>query len=338
MKRRFKLLAFVLLVSVPQVWADDDGVAIAIRGTPIVDGVAEKAWELAPVIPIDKLVAESLLIPADQAARGTARLMWDDENIYVFFDVHDKQVGGVHPDAWEQDSVEMFVDENNGKRGVYENDDFHCRSTYRGLRSGGTNFHLTNVKTAAKATEGGYQAEMSARWRTLQPKANQKIGLELQINDDAGGGRRQAIAKWWTPNNSSWQNTSQFGDVILKERATKEELEAAKARLNKKPQPAADATSQSKIESREEAPRYPVPDWVPDAVFYQIFPNDFAMAILEMTPHTPRWKLPTWFLRRGEYQTGPRIGIAEPTGKSKRGPIFMRMGSLIAAMAEICKA
>ncbi len=304
MIRRFPTLAFLLLFSLNSGFGNAEEVAIAVRGTPVVDGVAEEMWNQAPEIPIDQLVTEALLIPTDQAARGTARIMWDDDRIYVLFDVHDKKVVGSHPDAWEQDSVEMFVDENNGKRGVYEKDDFHCRCTYRGLRSGGTNFDLTNVKSAAKKTDDGYRAEMSARWRTLRPKANQKIGLELQINDDAGGGRRQSIAKWRTPNNSSWQNTSQFGDLILKEQATKEELEAAKARLQKKPQPATDATSQLQVEPTEGEPVYPVPDWVRDAVFYQIFPerfrngdpaNDPIRESLEIPSLVPTsWRLSEW--------------------------------------------
>jgi hypothetical protein len=51
-----------------------------------------------------------------QAAQGEARLLWDDEHLYVAFTVRDATVkGGFPPDAkdphlWERDTVEIMID------------------------------------------------------------------------------------------------------------------------------------------------------------------------------------------------------------------------------------
>ena len=47
-------------------------------------------------------------------------------------------------------------------------------------------------------------------------KTGDKLGLELQINDDAGDGSRGAVAKWNHTEDDSWESTRDFGTLELK--------------------------------------------------------------------------------------------------------------------------
>lgn len=42
------------------------------------------------------------------------------------------------------------------------------------------------------------------------------MGLELQLNDDPGTGSRGGVSKWNHAENDSYQDTSNFGIVLLK--------------------------------------------------------------------------------------------------------------------------
>jgi endo-1,4-beta-xylanase len=51
----------------------------------------------------------------------------------------------------------------------------------------------------------------------LQEKgeAGKTFGFDLQINDDLGGGTRDAISKWNDSTNESWRNTMGWGIIKL---------------------------------------------------------------------------------------------------------------------------
>ena len=88
---------------------------------PVIDGrLDDAAWESAPET--EAFVSTVTGAPGDPAA--TARITWDDEALYVAFDVADpylrSTLEGRDPHLWEQDTVEVMVDPDGDGRNYFE--------------------------------------------------------------------------------------------------------------------------------------------------------------------------------------------------------------------------
>ncbi|MBO9600038.1 MAG: endo-1,4-beta-xylanase [Cohnella sp.] len=92
--------------------------ATAAKGTPTIDGTMDDVWNTTSSIAIDVVqpnnTKEGTIMPA-----ASARMLWDDENLYVFAQVakdpsEPLDKGNANP--WEHDSVEVVVDLTNGSR------------------------------------------------------------------------------------------------------------------------------------------------------------------------------------------------------------------------------
>ncbi len=219
----FSLLSVALT---PYANAQDAGkkpeppVAIAIHGTPKVDGDIEDAWKDAPEVEIQKIVKSETTVADSEAATAKVKLMWDADHLYALFQVKDAKLSAKAFDDYAQDSIELFVDELNEKAGDYQKDDVQYRVNYEGKLSGaGPEYSEKNVKAVAKKIEGGYLVEMSVKLSHAKREAGTKMGLELQVNDDPNTGSRGAVTKWNHDENDSYQNTSKFGTVLLQEKA-----------------------------------------------------------------------------------------------------------------------
>ncbi len=68
----------------------------------------------------------------------------------------------------------------------------------------------------ARKTKNGYIVEMAIKIHDGKLESGKKLGLELQVNDDAGTGSRDAVAKWHHTEDDSWENTANFGTLELK--------------------------------------------------------------------------------------------------------------------------
>lgn len=181
------------------------------KGTPVIDGVCEKEWEKTEEEPL------AILIGSPKAT-GTVRAMWDNEYLYVYFKVEDSDVSKASGNAYEQDSVEVFVDQNNGKSGSYEEDDGQYRINFDNETSfNGANCKAENLWSAAQRTDTGYAVELGIKWIGDAPKAGNFLGLEFQINDGASDGSRIGTISWYDENGTGYQDPSVFGTVKLVE-------------------------------------------------------------------------------------------------------------------------
>ena len=98
------------------------GVEKAAYGTVTVDGDKDAVWDNAGTIPIT--------INLGSNVSANAKLLWDKDNFYVYAEIKDPVLNNTNGDAWEQDSLEVFIDENNGKSNSYEDDDKQYRISY----------------------------------------------------------------------------------------------------------------------------------------------------------------------------------------------------------------
>jgi endo-1,4-beta-xylanase len=182
--------------------------AAAPYGTPIVDGTVDSVWSKAAEIPIDRYQT------AWQGATGTAKALWDDHNLYVLIQVSDAQLDKSSANAWEQDSVEIFVDEDNAKTSFYEGDDGQYRVNFDNETSFNPERIADGFVSATKVSGTNYTVEAKIPLRSITPSNGSKLGFDVQIND-AKDGARQSVAAWNDTTGTGYMDPSVFGVLIL---------------------------------------------------------------------------------------------------------------------------
>ena len=179
------------------------------KGTIEVDGEAEdEAWKSAKDVP--------LTINIGSTVTANAKILWDEENLYVLAKVNDPVLNKVSSQAHEQDSLEVFIDENNHKSTAYEEDDKQYRINYDNEQSfNGKKCVEENVKSATKLTDDGYVVEAAFKWTDITPEVGLQVGLELQINDADDSGKRQGTLSWADKSGTGWSSPEVFGTILL---------------------------------------------------------------------------------------------------------------------------
>lgn len=176
-------------------------------GTISVDADADAAWGNAVNIP--------LTINKGSEASANAKALWDDDNLYVYATVNDAVLDKTGAQTHEQDSLEVFIDEDNGKTASYGEDDKQYRINYNNEQSfNGKKCLAENVKSATKTIDDGYVVEAAFKWTDIKPANGTKIGLEFQIND-AKGGKRIGTLSWYDETGMGWSGSNVYGTVEL---------------------------------------------------------------------------------------------------------------------------
>ncbi|WEK54611.1 MAG: endo-1,4-beta-xylanase [Candidatus Cohnella colombiensis] len=187
--------------------------ANATYGTPTIDGTIDAVWSGAPSIPINRFQM------AWQGASGVAKALWDDQNLYVLFQVSDAQLDKGSANAYEQDSVEVFLDENNEKTSFYQPDDGQYRVNF----DNETSFNPTSIangfESATKVSGTNYVVEVKIPFKSITPDIDMKLGFDVQINDGKDGAR-QSVATWNDTTGQGYQDTSVYGVLTLVGKAT----------------------------------------------------------------------------------------------------------------------
>ena len=186
----------------------DANKSTAKSGTPKIDGKIDAAWKNAPELQINRYQM------AWQGATGTAKVLWDSKNLYVLFQVSDAQLDKASANAWEQDSVEAFVDENNAKSSFYQEDDSQFRVNYENTATFNPEGIEKGFKSAVTVSGTNYTVEMQIPFRTITPKAGMQIGFDVQINDGKDGAR-QSVATWNDLTGNGYQDPSVLGIITL---------------------------------------------------------------------------------------------------------------------------
>ncbi len=180
----------------------------------VVDGEVENEWKYATSIDVNKYS-----MGAD-AAHGVAKMAWDTDNIYVLVEVTDPVLSKASANAYEQDTIEIFFDENNGKTTSYEADDIQIRVNFDNEVTVTDGKSGDIYTTAAKKTATGYVVEVAIPHTISKFEVGQVVGFDVQINDDGDGeGKRTGIANWSDLSGQGYINTSGFGVMELKSSA-----------------------------------------------------------------------------------------------------------------------
>ncbi len=179
------------------------------KGTVTIDGDAsDAAWSKATSIP--------LTISLGANVTADAKALWDENNLYVLVNVNDSVLNKASSDAYQQDSLELFIDENNHKSDAYEADDKQYRVNFDNEQSfNGQKCNADNIVSATALTETGYMIEAAFKWTDIAPAKNTVIGLEFQINDADASGKRAGTLSWNDTTGTGYACPGVFGTAVL---------------------------------------------------------------------------------------------------------------------------
>ena len=175
-----------------------------------VDGILdEAAWELS--------------VAANKAVNGTVNndvtfgLLWDNTYLYVGARVLDDALFADSDRPFRDDAVEVYIDVNNNG-GPYDSFDNQFIKGYNDTtllisRS----FEGTALHDWADI-DGGYSVELAIPWASLGivPGNEVTLGFDIGNDDDDDGGARDG-QQVWAGNSFNFNNTSNFGDIILQD-------------------------------------------------------------------------------------------------------------------------
>ena len=193
--------------------ADSVKFASAPKGTPKIDAELDDAWKNAQEIVTDTKVTVTGTVY--DSAYAKARMMWDENCIYVYAVVYDPLLNKANINPWEQDSIEIFIDENNHKTPYYEDDDVQYRVNYENTQTFGTNGDAKNFITATKIIPNGYIVEAQVYMRTTKLSEGMVIGFDIQVNDADHTGKRVGVLTWNDKIGNNWRDTTKFGCLEL---------------------------------------------------------------------------------------------------------------------------
>lgn len=192
-------------VPVDKFGLDKDGRIVAYFGSPTIDGQKDKVWEKAQTVIPNIKVGET-------NTTATFKVLWDDRALYILAEVKDSDLSVESGTPYMQDSVELFLDENNDKTTEYGADDLHIRINYENSLSV-DNGNADLYYTAANKGKDGYTVETRIALKS-PPKNGTVFGIELQVND-AKGTERVATINVFDQTGFAWNNPQTFGQVLL---------------------------------------------------------------------------------------------------------------------------
>ncbi|GHV41189.1 hypothetical protein FACS189490_07620 [Clostridia bacterium] len=176
------------------------------RSTPIIDGEEDVSYDG------DTAFETSVAQAAWETARATVKTLYDQKGLYVFADVTDLYIDKTSKNAYEQDSVEVFVDESTEDGVAYTTLDGQYRVNYDNEASfdhGNENGFVS----AAKLTDKGYSVEMFIPWKSQNvPKS---IGFDVTVND-AYAGMRIGVMAANDATGTGYSDLSVLGTLELK--------------------------------------------------------------------------------------------------------------------------
>jgi endo-1,4-beta-xylanase len=179
-------------------------------GAPVIDGNMDSLWSKANIVTTDRWVQGT------NGAKAKVRTLWDAGRLYVLAEVTDSLLSKQSPNVWEQDSLEIFVDQNKAATASYQADDGQYRINFDNQQSVNPVALGGNLVSAVKQTANGYVVEASIKWNGTPPAAGDIIGFDVQVNNDEDGdGDRDSVAIWNDRSGLSYTNTSGFGLLKL---------------------------------------------------------------------------------------------------------------------------
>jgi endo-1,4-beta-xylanase len=203
--------------------------------TVVLDGdLTDLAWAAAPWHFVDHKTGTGPA-PNDANASFQFAAVADDEWLYVAIDVSDDELQNVEDtagDVWKDDSVEVYIDADDGGTQVYDADEGKWdtqisigaenigEAVDAPILGGSGQGAETGTHAAVVASPTGYIVEAAipldapGKW-DFQLEDGVVIGFNVHMNDDDDGGERDNKLIWSAEDvdDQSWANPSRFADL-----------------------------------------------------------------------------------------------------------------------------
>jgi len=191
-------------------FVDAPKVVAAIEGTPIIDGEVDAVWANANEITTEVWVV------GNSGSTGAVKVLWDREYLYVYAVVTDILLSKSSGNAYEQDSFEVFIDQNNAKTSTYQADDGQYRINFDNETTFNGSASVDLLTSATKITPDGYIVELAIKFDYIEPQEGMLIGFDVQVNNDENGnGIRNSVVTWNDSTHQGYQNTSGLGVLLF---------------------------------------------------------------------------------------------------------------------------
>lgn len=207
-------IALVLILASAAAFSQDKTAEIPM-GTATIDGEKDAAYDAMS----EPLVTDRMSVGLNESllTKATVWALWDNTGLYFYAEIPDEKVTG-HPRRpnWEQDCLEIFIDENNSKGQAYDADDAQYTWNYQGRATilGGSE---EGVEAVADTMDGGWKIEVKIPWRRPNKQAGDKIGIDISVdNTDSRRKGRAGQMSWNQSENIAWTKPAAFGTAILK--------------------------------------------------------------------------------------------------------------------------
>lgn len=145
---------------------------------------------------------------------GKWQVKWDKDNIYLIAKIYDKDAMSDSDDPTQDDSVEFFLydpEKENNFHFIYRRGE--NKKDSKGLPATETGLHGIVASDSAKGSGielpyeidnkyDGYEVKATVKWSQLgiEPAVKKKLRMEVIVNDDDDGGKRDARLAWNTRN------------------------------------------------------------------------------------------------------------------------------------------
>jgi endo-1,4-beta-xylanase len=180
---------------------------VQARQAPVIDGTIDAAWADANTVYTNTLQGGD-----PNGATAKIRTLWQNDTLYVLAEVTDSNIDVSSSDAYQQDSVEIFIDPGNAKNGPYRSIDAQMRINVNNVHSFGTGDPVAQemrLRSATARTATGYIVE-AAITLAGQGGLGTFQGLDFQVND-GNNGSRTSVHSWAEPTGTGYQTTARWG-------------------------------------------------------------------------------------------------------------------------------
>lgn len=227
------VLALAVGANCPCVFAQDGTPTYAVpraSGALVIDGELDAAWEKAPLI--------EFVFPWESQTgakqKTTARMLWDDRYLYVFYDCEDDDIVALYTrrddPTYRDDAVEIFINPKPSQETTYYGLEMNAgavlydyvavmpRTFYKRFQMEGIQLavHVSGTRNVRGDKDRGWTLELAIPWENFEtlatrPKAGDRWKAQLNRWDGIEPHRR--LSMWIDPQvESSWPHVpSRFG-------------------------------------------------------------------------------------------------------------------------------
>lgn len=213
------------------------GISLIHKGTVSIDGEIEELWKTAEKVKLE--------IGDNSSAKAVVRTLWDQEHLYVLAEVTDALLDASAKDPEKQDSLEIYINEDNVSVNEFAMDDrlyrINCENkvTLYGVKA-----KENTIQSQVKQTENGYIIEASIEWKSVNMVVHNFVGIEFRLNDAS-----KNSLNWADSSKETIVSPAKFGRMKLAvEGEISEETDETAEEQNPSTGEGTDSTSEEKVD------------------------------------------------------------------------------------------